>query len=399
VPPTEYVADAPARTEFLPFGVPSFGQEERDALLGVLDSRWIGQGNLCAEFERRLAAYAGTKEGVFVNSATAGLHLSLMALGVGPGDEVITTPMTFVATVNVIEHCGATPVLADIDPVTLNIDPAEVARAVTPRTKAVIGVHFAGRPFDIDGVRRAAGSNVPIVEDAAHAIGGRMTGGAMVGNSGNPVVFSFYANKNLTTGEGGMIVTDDAEFAERTRIMRLHGLSSDAWNRFTSKSLKRSLAILPGYKYNSTDLNAALGLVQLGRVEGFLERREEIARRYDRELADIAEIETIERPNRDGERHALHLYVVKLRLDRLRVDRNEFVAALREENIGAGIHYDAVHLHPFYRDSYDWKPEDFPVSSSLSQQVLTLPGQPSMSDADVCAVVEAVRRVARFYRV
>jgi dTDP-4-amino-4,6-dideoxygalactose transaminase len=396
--PQQYSVDAPARPDFLPFGQPTFGPEEREALLEVLDSRWIGQGNRCIEFEQRLAKYVGAAHGVFVNSATAGLHLALMAYDVKAGDEVITTPLTFVATVNVIEHCGAKPVLADIDPKTLNIDPPTVARAITSRTKAVIGVHFAGRPFDIEAVRNELGPSIPIIEDAAHAIGGRMHGGSMIGSSGNAVVFSFYANKNLTTGEGGMIVTNDALLAERASIMRLHGLSSDAWQRFSAKQLKRSLAILPGYKYNSTDLNAALGLVQLTRLEGFLKRREEIAAYYDRELAGIDEIELVDRPNIDGERHALHLYLIKLRLDRLTVDRNQFVAALREENIGVGIHYDAVHLHPFYRDTYGWKPEDYPISSTISQQVLTLPGQPGMTDADVDSVVTALRRVTRFFR-
>lgn len=398
MPSTQYTQSAPVRTEFLPFGQPTLGPEERAALLEVLDSRWIGQGKRCAEFEHRLADYVGTRHGVFVNSATAGLHLSLMAQGVRQGDEVITTPLTFVATANVIEHCGATPVLADIDPQTLNIDPARVAEKLSPRTKAVLGVHFAGRPFDIDGVREAVGPSMPIVEDAAHGIGGRLSGGRMTGASGNLTVFSFYANKNLTTGEGGMIVTDDALLAERMSIMRLHGLSTDAWDRFASKKLKLSLAILPGFKYNSTDLNAALGIAQLARLEGFLKRREEIAELYDRELADIPEIELVERPNREGERHALHLYIVKLRLERLRVDRNEFVAGLREENIGAGIHYEAIHLHPFYRDNYGWKPEDFPFSTEVSQRVLTLPGQPSMTDDDASSVVEAIKRVVRFYR-
>jgi dTDP-4-amino-4,6-dideoxygalactose transaminase len=395
---TPYRTESPARTTFLPFGVPTFGEEEREALLAVLDSRWIGQGSLCVDFEQRLARYVGTRHGVFVNSATAGLHLSLMALGVGPGDEVITTPLTFVATVNVIEHCGATPVLADIDARTLNVDPEAVARCVSPKTKAIVGVHFAGRPFDIDGIRRRVGTGIPIVEDAAHAIGGRFAGGKMVGASGNLTVFSFYANKNMTTGEGGMIVTDDADVAERTSIMRLHGLSSDAWKRFTSKKLNRSLAILPGFKYNSTDMNAALGIAQLARLEEFLTRREAIAAAYDRALGDVDEIELIERPNRDGERHALHLYIVKLRLERLTADRNEIVSALREENIGAGIHYDAVHLHPFYRETYCWKPHDFPVATDVSARVLTLPGQPNMTDDDVASVVLALKRVVRHYR-
>lgn len=388
-----YVTDAPVRPTFLPFGVPSIGPEEREAMDRVLRSNWIGQGNLCVEFEERVAGYVGSRHAVFVNSATAGLHLALMALGVQPGDEVVTTPMTFVATVNVIEHCGARPVLADIDPVSLNIDPAEIAAKVTSRTKAIMGVHFGGRPFDMEAVRRAVGRDIPIVEDAAHAIGARAAGGRMIGSTGNICVFSFYANKNMTTGEGGMIVTDDGQLAEKMRIMRLHGLSSDAWKRFTSKELNRSLAILPGFKYNSTDMNAALGMVQLRRLEAFLSRRAEIARLYDEQLADIEEIELVPRPDAEGERHALHLYVIKLRLERLALDRNEVVGALRQENIGAGIHYDAVHLHPFYRETYGWLAHDFPIATAESARVLTLPGQPSMSDDDALSVVAGLRRV------
>ena len=372
--------------------------EEKKAMLAVLDSNWIGQGTKCVEFERDVAAYTGAREGVFVNSATAGLHLALMANGIGPGDEVITTAMTFVATVNVIEHCGATPILADIDPDTLNIAPADVARKCNSRTKAVIGVHFAGRPFDMQGVRNAVGSYIPIIEDAAHAIGGRHEDGSMVGSGEQLCVFSFYANKNMTTGEGGMVMTNDSDIAERIRIMRLHGLSTDAWKRFTSKELTRSLAILPGYKYNSTDMNAVLGIEQLKKLDGFLSRREEIARIYDRELRHVPYLEIVPRPLNNKERHALHLYIVKLNLERLTVDRNTFVAALREENIGAGIHYDAIHLHPFYRETYNWSEDDFPVATSLSHSVLTLPGQPSMTDDDVFSVIEGLNRVARHYQ-
>lgn len=394
---TAYTTTTPARASFLPFGVPSIGDEERRAMLEVLDSNWIGQGTRCVDFERDVAKYTGASEGVFVNSATAGLHLSLMAYGVRPGDEVITTPMTFVATVNVIEHCGATPVLADIDPISLNIDPRRVAEKISARTKAVIGVHFAGRPFDMAGIRRAIGDRIPIIEDSAHAIGGRHIGGTMVGSGENLSVFSFYANKNLTTGEGGMVMTNDVEIAERLRIMRLHGLSTDAWRRFTAKELTRSLAILPGYKYNSTDMNAALGIEQLKKLERFLSRREEIAQTYDRELGGVPYLEIVPRPNNDGERHALHLYLVKLNLEHLAVDRNKFVAALREENIGAGIHYDAIHLHPFYHQTYGWTPDDFPIATDVSSRVLTLPGQPAMSDDDVYSVINGVARVARFF--
>lgn len=364
----------------------------------VLDSGWIGQGKLCSEFERRIAYYVGVEHGVFVNSATAGLHLALMAHGVQPGDEVITTPMTFVATVNVIEHCGATPVLADIDPLTLNIDPEAVKRAVTPNTKAVIGVHFAGRAFDLDGVRRAVGPSIPIIEDAAHAIGGRLLGGRMIGSSGNLAVFSFYANKNITTGEGGMVLTDDSLVAERMKIMREHGLSSDAWNRFNKKQLQPSVAIMPGFKYNSTDLNAALGIAQLDRIGEFLARREAIANAYDRGLSGIDELEILPRPNANGERHALHLYIVRVKRDRLRVTRNEFVELLRERNIGAGIHYAAVHLHPFYRNAYGWRPEQFPVALEASHEVVSLPGQPGLTEGEVDYVIENIKNIVDLHR-
>ena len=386
------------RPTFLPFGTPTIGPRERNAVLNVLESGWIGQGRLCEEFERQVAAYVGAPHGVFVNSATAGLHLSLMALGIKAGDEVITTPMTFVATVNVIEHCGATPVLADIDPLTLNISPDAVAGAITPRTKAVIGVHFAGRPFDLDGVRRAIGDSIPIVEDAAHAIGGKFPGSRMIGSSGNLTVFSFYANKNITTGEGGLIVTNDDAVAKRLRIMRQHGLSSDAWERFSGKRSSASLAILPGFKYNSTDLNAALGLVQLTRIEEFLSRREAIAALYDRAFAETEELELLERPNAGGARHALHLYIVKLKLDRLHLTRDEMVAALRDRNVGAGVHYAAIHLHPFYRNAYGWRPEQFPAALGVSNEVLSLPGQPTMTDKDVEYVAQTVKFVLSRYR-
>ncbi len=390
----ERLPGAQIRPDFLPFGTPTLGAAERDAVVKVLESGWIGQGPLCERFEDELAEYVGAKRGVFVNSATAGLHLSLVAAGIGPGDEVITTPMTFVATVNVIEHCGATPVLADIDATTLNLSPTHVANAVTPRTKAVIGVHFGGRAFDLDGVRAAVGDGVAVIEDAAHAIGGRMPLGGMIGSSGNLVVFSFYANKNITTAEGGMIVTNDEAVAERLKIMRLHGLASDAWNRFASKQLTPSLAILPGFKYNSTDLNAALGLAQLNRIEEFLARREAIARAYDAGLSDVEGIELLARPNAHGARHALHLYIVKVKRGRAGLTRDDFVRMLRERNVGAGVHYAAVHLHPFYRNAYGWHPEQFPSALAVSQEVLSLPGQPGMSDGDVQYVIDTVRDIA-----
>lgn len=393
-----YQTATPVRSDFLSFGTPSLDGRESVALVDVLNSRWLTQGEVTLAFERAIAEYVGAKEALFVNSCTAGLHLSLIAAGVRPGDEVITTPMTFVATVNVIEHCGGVPVFADVDPATLNITPESVARAVTSKTKAVLGVHFGGRPFDIEGIRKVIPADVAIVEDAAHALGASYPGGKRVGSSGNLVNFSFYANKNLTTGEGGMVVCNDRELADTMRVWRLHGLEVNAWNRYASKAYHRSMASVPGFKYNSTNINAALGLAQLEKFPRFQERREQIAAMYDSLLSDVENVEIVPRLNAGGERHALHLYVVKLNLDALSAGRDEIVVALRQENIGVGVHYDAVHLHPFYANKYGWQPEDFPIAYDISQRVISLPGQPAMSDADVLSVVEGLRKVLAHYR-
>jgi dTDP-4-amino-4,6-dideoxygalactose transaminase/glycosyltransferase involved in cell wall biosynthesis/ubiquinone/menaquinone biosynthesis C-methylase UbiE len=387
----------PVRETFLPFGAPCLGDEEVEEVAATLRSGWIGTGPRAERFEEEFAAYVGARHAVSLSSCTAGLFLSLLAAGVGPGDEVITTPLTFAATVNVIEHAGARPVLADVDPSTLNLDPSQVERAVTPRTRAVIPVHFGGLPCDMDALNRVAEARgLAVVEDAAHATGARYRG-RMAGALARAASFSFYANKNLTTGEGGMVTTDDAELAERVRLLRLHGLSGDAWRRFSTRRLMRSDVLAPGYKLNMTDIAAALGLHQLRKQERFMETRERYAAIYDEAFAGLPARRQPRPAAPSADRHALHLYTLVLEEGRWRVPRDEVVAALLAENVGAAIHYRAVHTHPFYRDKYGFRPEDFPHAFAVGESILSLPLTPAMSERDLSDVIAAVRKVAAAY--
>ncbi|MBI2822265.1 MAG: DegT/DnrJ/EryC1/StrS family aminotransferase [Acidobacteria bacterium] len=381
------------RTEFLPFGQPLISEEEIEAVAEVLRSGWIGMGERTLEFEKAFSMYTGARHAVSVSSCTAGLHLALIAAGVGEGDEVITTPMTFVATVNAILQVSATPVLADIDPCTLNIEPEAVARRVTSKTRALLPVHFGGLACDLDGLGSLARRHcLSLIEDAAHAAGARFLGKA-IGGHGNMAVFSFYPNKNMTTVEGGMITTDDDRIAEQLRLLRLQGLSSDAWRRFSSKEPVAAHATCLGYKYNLTDVQAVLGLGQLARLEEFLAMRERYAEIYDHEFADLP----IDRQNRPkpglGERHGLHLYVILLRLEDLTSSRDEVVQALRRRNIGAGVHYCAIHEHPYHGRMLRYRSGDLPVAESISRRTLTLPLSASMDEEDLWDVIHAVRAV------
>jgi dTDP-4-amino-4,6-dideoxygalactose transaminase len=383
--------------EFLVFGKPVLGDEEIDAVADVIRSTWIGTGNRCVEFERAFADHVGAPHAVAVSSCTAALHAALVASGIGPGDEVVTTALTFVATAHAIQHAGGTPVLADVDEATLNIDLEDVRRRLTPRTKAILPVHFGGLACDMAGLRAVAEEiGAVIIEDAAHAVG-TLHEGRPIGASGT-ACFSFYPNKNITTGEGGMVTTDDADLAERLHVLRLHGLSRDAWERFRSKRVVFSDAIALGFKYNLTDMQAAMGLVQLRKLEGFMAVRRELAAVYDRELADIDGLRAQVRPWTDTEQHAHHLFVVQVDPSSFGIDRDHLLAALREENIGAGVHYRAVHLHPYYRDALGLTAEDLPVASKLSTRVLSLPLSAAMTEDDVVRVCDAVRRIHRFYR-
>jgi dTDP-4-amino-4,6-dideoxygalactose transaminase len=389
----------PVRHRFLPFGAPCLGEEEIAEVVDTLRSGWIGTGPKTQRFEEEFAAYVGAKYAIALNSCTAGLFLSLMALGIGPGDEVITTPMTFAATVNVIEHVGARPVFVDIDPRTLNMDPDQVAQAITPRTRAIMPVHFAGLACDMHALWTIADRRgLAIVDDAAHATGTRHNS-RMIGAWGTLTAFSFYANKNLTTAEGGMVTTDDPGSDEKIRILRLHGLSRDAWKRFATRRLMKSDIVMPGYKFNLTDLAASIGIHQLRKQERFLETREPYARLYDQAFADLP-VRLQPRPaDLEQNRHALHLYVLLLKPGYWRVHRDDVIEALLAENIGAALHYRAIHTHPYYREKYGHRPEDYPQAYQAGEHILSLPLTPGMSLADVEDVIAAVRKVAAAYAV
>jgi len=384
-------AAPPVRSQLLPYCVPDIRQEEIDEVVDTLRSGWITTGPKVQAFERRFAEYVGAQSAVAVNSCTGGLHVALAAADIGPGDEVIVPTVTFAATANVVILRGATPVLVDVEPDTLNIAPEAIEAAVTSRTRAVIPVHLYGHPVDVDGVLEMAGRHgLLTIEDAAHAIATEWRG-RRIGSMGYATVFSFYAIKNLTTAEGGMITTNDEEYAERMRIWTLHGISRDAWKRYSAEGSWYYEVVLPGYKYNMTDIQAALGLRQLDRIEWITRRRAELAARYDDGLGDLAELELP--ACRANIRHAWHIYAIRLRLERLTVDRATFIDALRAEGIGTSVHFIPLHRHPYYRERFGYRPSDFPVADDAYQRLVSLPLYPRMSDEDADDVVEAVRRV------
>lgn len=386
------------RAEFLPISVPDMGARERELVLQALESGWITTGPRTFELAKRVAEIANAKHSVVVNSATGGLHLVLEALGVGPGDEVLTTPYTFVATVNVIEHVRARPVLVDVEPDTLCIDPKQVAAAITPRTKVIMSVDYAGHPCDHDALRAlSAGRGIRLVDDAAHSLGAR-SHGRPIGSAelADATVFSFYATKNLTTGEGGAVVTDDEALAERIRLLSLHGMNRDAWKRYGASGSWFYEVTAPGWKYNLSDLLAAIGVAQLERFDEFQARRFELVARYDAAFANVPEVR---RPRtRPGMTHAWHLYPIGLELERLKIDRARFIEELRAENIGTSVHFIPIHFHPHFRDSLGLAPGAFPVAEDAYHRAITLPLFPRMTDRDVDDVVEAVSRIAAAYR-
>ena len=388
----------PVRDKFLPISVPWIGEREKQLVLDALESGWITTGPKTADLACRIAGLAGTKHAVCVNSATGALHLALEAMGVGPGDEVITSPYTFVATVNVIEHVRATPVLVDIEPDTFCIDPAKLAAAITPRTKVVITVDYGGHPCDYDAIRaHTQPRGIRILNDAAHALGAAYKG-QPVGSSAlaDVTAFSFYATKNLTTGEGGAAVTDDAALAERIQLLSLHGMSRDAWKRYTDTGSWYYEVVAPGWKYNMSDVAAAIGLGQMERFDEFQERRARIVARYHAGLGDC---ELVRLPGaRANVTHAWHLFPIGLELEKLAIDRGRFIQELRAENIGTSVHFIPIHYHPHFRDSLGLKPGAFPVAEDAYARAITLPLFPRMSDADVDDVIAAVRKIATAFR-
>ena len=361
----------------------------------MLRSPWITTGPEAKRFELEFASYVGSSAALALSSCTAALHTALVTLGIGPGDEVITTPMTFVASVNVIEHVGARPILADVDADTLNVAPAAVAAAISPCTKAILPVHYAGHPVDLDAIWDLARAHgLAVIEDAAHAIAAKYNG-RFVGSGDNPVAFSFYATKNLTTAEGGML-TGDPAFLERARVLALHGMSRDAWTRYDKGGSWRYEIRAPGFKYNMTDIQAALGLCQLRKLAAFQERRRQVVRLYTEAFRDTDAFELpVERSNVE---HAWHLYVLRLRPRVLRIGRDRFIEELAARNIGTSVHFIPVHLHPYYREKYGYQAAAFPVAYDNFQRMMSLPLHPRLSDQDVADVIEAVLDIERTYR-
>lgn len=381
------------RDTLLPFALPDLGQEELGEIREVLNSGWLTTGAKAQRFEAAFAAAVGARYAVAVNSCTAAMHLALEAIGLRDGDEVITSPYTFAATAEVIRYFGARPVFVDIEPATFNLDARLLEPAVTQRTRAIMPVHMAGLPADLEAIYAfAARHGLAVIEDAAHAFpaayDGRPIGAATGDGRRAAVCFSFYATKTITTGEGGMICTDDAELAERCRIMALHGISKDAWKRYTAEGSWYYEIVAPGYKYNMTDIAAAMGLAQLRKAGPMQQRRRQIACRYNQAFAAIPELET---PHDDPRhRHAWQLYMLRLNLTRLHLDRADFIEALKARNIGASVHFIPLHLHPYYRGSYGFHPERFPVALREYRREVSLPIYSAMSDRDVQDVIDAV---------
>jgi dTDP-4-amino-4,6-dideoxygalactose transaminase len=375
--------------EFLPFARPSISREAINEVVACLESGWITTGPRVKQFEDELRRYLHAPHALALSSATAGLHLAMAALELKAGDEVITTPMTFAATLNTIVLSGGKPVLVDVEPDTYNMDVSRLAQAITPRTRAIVPVHFAGLPVDLDPIYELANQHgLRVIEDAAHAIGTEYKG-KRIGAFGDTQVFSFHPNKNITTGEGGCVTTRDDKLAEKIALLRFHGMDREAWNRFGKTGSQHYEIITPGYKYNMMDIQAALGLHQLPALDGFIKRRTELAQRYQRLLADWPQL-TLPGVPKYGYRHAWHLYTPLINYESAGMDRDGFMQAMKERNIGTGLHYRAVHLYPYYREHFGFKQGDFPHAETISDRIVSLPLFPGMRDADQDRVVSAM---------
>ena len=378
------------RTEFLPYGLPSIGEDEINEVVDSLRGGWLTTGPKVKRFETEFAEYVGARHAIAVGSCTAALHLSLMALGIGPGDEVIVPTMTFCASANVVVHTGAKPVLVDVNEY-LQIDPEAVARAITPRTRAIIPVHYSGMACDLDEMMRVAEQHgIPLIEDAAHAAGTRYHG-RLIGTHGLSTCFSFYATKNMTTGEGGMITTNDEAFADHVRRLSLHGMNRDAWKRYGETGSWYYEVTEAGFKCNMMDMQAAIGIHQLRRLESFNDRRRAIAARYNEAFASYPELRLPEEIA--GRNHTYHLYAVQIRREATNLDRDTFIAALKQARIGTSVHFIPVHRHPYYGEHLGYTPAMFPVAERRYHGLVSLPCYPAMSDRDVEDVIQAVHEV------
>ncbi|MDA8428401.1 MAG: DegT/DnrJ/EryC1/StrS aminotransferase family protein [Geobacteraceae bacterium] len=385
------------RATFLPFSTPTIEDAEINEVVDSLKSGWITTGPKVKRFEEAFKAYVGAPFAIPLTSATAGLHLTLLALGIKEGDEIITTPMTFASTVSMIILCGGTPVLVDIEPGTLNIDVGRIREKITPRTRAIIPVHFAGQSCDMDPLFDLAREfGLTIIEDAAHAVGTEYKG-RRIGSLESISIFSFHPNKNITTGEGGMVCTADENLAEEVSLMKFHGISREAWKRVTASGTPNYDILMPGFKYNMMDIQAAIGIHQLPRLDGFIDRRREIAEFYNQELAAVAEL-ALPRYAPYQQRHAWHLYTPLLRIEQLAIGRDRFMEELKKYNIGSGLHYKAIHHHAWYREHMPVPDSELPNASYASERILSLPLFPKMTMDDARDVVAALTAVIAEFR-
>jgi dTDP-4-amino-4,6-dideoxygalactose transaminase len=381
------------KERFLVFGAPPIEEAEVGEVVASMRSGWLGTGPKVAQLEADFARYRRAPQAVAVNSCTAALHLSMLAAGLQPGDEVITTPLTFCATVNAIIHAGATPVLADVDPRTMNIDPRQVRERLTPRTRALVPVHFAGRPCDMDALADIArGHGLTLIEDCAHAIETEYHGRS-AGTFGDFGCFSFYVTKNMVTGEGGMVLARDEAAAARIKVLALHGMVQDAWRRFSDAGYKHYDVIAAGFKYNMMDLQAAIGLHQLRRIEAYWDRRREIWQRYNDAFAKLP-VGLPADPEPDT-RHAYHLYTLLIDVERAGVTRDQFLQAMTDQNIGIGVHYRSIPEHQFYQETFGWTPGQYPHAARIGRQTVSLPLSPKLTDDDVADVIAAVHLALR----
>lgn len=381
-----------SETTFLPFSRPSISRAAMDDVVACLESGWITTGPRVQQFTDDLKAYLDAPFVLPLASATAGLHLTLLAMQIQPGDEVITTPLTFAATLNTIVLAGGTPVLVDVDPHTYNMDMNHLEEAITDQTRVIMPVHFAGLPVDLDRLYDIANRHdLRVIEDAAHAIGTEYKG-KRIGGFGDTQVFSFHPNKNMTTGEGGCITTRDEQLAKTISLLRFHGIDRDSFNRYSKSGSQDYEIVLPGFKYNMMDLQAALGIHQLRELNGFITRRTQLAERYQEALADWPQWSLPGTPAYPH-RHAWHLYTPLLNEDEAGMNRDEFMSAMKEMNIGTGLHYRAVHLYPFYRDKFGFQEGDFPHAERIGQRIVSLPLFPGMTDADHDRVLDVMYNI------
>ncbi len=384
------------RDTFIPYNLPDITEAEINETVDTLRSKWLAKGPRTVEFEKRFAEYLGAKHAIAVNSCTAALHVSLLSQDIGPGDEVITTPMTFASTASTIIHTGATPVFADIDYRTGCIDPNEIEKKITPRTKAIVPAHCSGQVCDLDRIYDIADRHGLFVsEDAAHALWSRYKG-RLIGNQlRGTASYSFYATKNLCTGEGGMLVTDRDDIAERARILPSHGMSRNAWNRYAKGGSWKYDIVEPGFKYNMFDLQAALGLRQLDRLEDMQARRLEIARRFQEAFTKVDALDMPEVP--EYTTHCWHLYVLRIRPELLTIDRDQFIVELNQRNVGTSVHFIPVHFMTAYRERFGYQEGDFPQTEKHFQRIISLPLYPSMTDEEVQYVIDAVMDMIETY--